>query len=324
MDTFAEWVRQLPPAENRLLSAVYFAECDAEEILVQYLQLDCTLFIGTDGGKRHHNGLFSWIIYSPGEEQLILNAGPVDGWHKCQNSLRSEATALTSVTLYLDELATFFSLDIQCQFQLFVDSASAISNVSQLRDLIPRRRFLDNADVFSSMSAAHPVLKQFHFQHVKSHQDDKTDFEKLSFPAQVNVLCDQMTTQQLLRQQTHESERTLPCPLTPRHLPFELAYRGQIISSHYVRRLREEITLARHRLFLQTKYKWDDASWDSIAWDSFSLCAKRLDFPMHRFVLNWSINGYTLVNNDPSLVKMLLPSLGIVHTVSYQKTSDTS
>jgi hypothetical protein len=158
----------------------------------------------------------------------------------------------------------------------------------------------------SSMSAAHPVPKQFCFQHVKSHQDDKTDFEKLSFPAQVNVLCDQMATQQLLRQQTHESERTLPCPLTPRHLPVELAYRGQIISSHYVRRLREEITLARHRLFLQTKYKWDDASWDSIAWDSFLYVPKRLDFPMHRFVLNWSITGYTLVINDPSVVKMLL------------------
>ena len=291
-DTFAEWVHQLPSAEKRLLSAVYFAECDAEEILVQYLQLDCTLFIGTDGGKRLHNGSFSWIIYSPGEEQLILNAGPVDGWHKCQNSHRSEATALTSVTLYrLDELATFFSLDIQCQFKLFVDSTSAISNVSQLRDLIPRRRYLNNADVFSTMSAAHPVLKQFSFQHVKSHQDDSTDFEKLSFPAQVNVLCDQMATEQLLRQQTHEQERTLPCPLTPRHLPVELAYSGQIISSHYVQRLREEISLSRHRLFLQTKYKWDDTCWENIAWESFSACAKttRLSHAAFRskLVHNW-------------------------------------
>lgn len=78
---------------------------------MQYLQLDCTIFIGTDGGKRQHRGSFSWIICSPGRELLILNAGPVDGWHKCQTSLQSEAAALASVTLYLDELvAEFFGL----------------------------------------------------------------------------------------------------------------------------------------------------------------------------------------------------------------------
>ena len=274
-DTFSAWVLQLPPAEQRLLSSVSFAECDAEEILVQYLQLDCTLFIGTDGGQRHHSGSFSWIIYSPGEEQLILNSGPVDGWYKCQSSLRSEATALTSVTLYLDELSSFFDLEIQCQFQLFVDSTSAITNVSQLREMMPRRRFANNADIFSTMSAAHPVLTQFRFQHVKSHQDDTTDLEQLSFPAQVNVLCDEMATTQLLSQQSQADQRSLPCPLTPRHLPIELAYRGQIISSHYVRRLREAICLDRHRLFLQTKYKWDDVSWDAIAWESFAQCANK-------------------------------------------------
>ena len=274
-ETFADWVDQLPPAERRLISSVSYAECDAEEILVQYLQIECSLFIGTDGGKRQKNGSFSWSIYSPGEEQLILNSGPVDGWHKCQNSLRSEAAALASVTLYLDELATFFSLDICCRFILYVDSTSAISNVSQLRDLIPKRRFANNADIFSIMSSAHSVITQFQFQHVKSHQDDNTDVDKLSFPARVNVSCDQMATAQLLRQKTHADERTMSCPLMPRHLPVEIKYNDQTISSHYVTRLREEIGLARHRLFLQNKYHWDDATWETIPWDSIAMCAKK-------------------------------------------------
>ncbi len=88
-DTFATWVSQLPPGERRLLSYVSFAKCNSEEVLVQYLQLDCTLFIGTDGGKRHHSGSFSWIICSPGREHLVTNSGPVDGWHRCKTSLRS-------------------------------------------------------------------------------------------------------------------------------------------------------------------------------------------------------------------------------------------
>jgi hypothetical protein len=252
-DAFSAWLFKLPPAEQWLLSSVPFTECDAEEILVQYLQLDCTLFIGTDGRKRHHIDSFSWIIYSLGEEQLILNSGPVDGWYKCQNYLWSEATALTSVTLYLDELSSFFDLDIQCYFQLFVDITSAITNVSQLRDLMPWRRFANNANIFSTMSAAHPVLTQLRFQHVKSHQDDATDVLKLSVPARVNVLCDEMATNQLLSQQSQADQRTLPCPLPPRHLPIELAYRGQIISLHYVCRLQEEICLDRHHLFLPKK-----------------------------------------------------------------------
>ena len=57
--SFAAWINQLPPAEHRLLASVYFAACDAEQVLVQYLQLDCTVFIGTDGGKRLHSGSFS-------------------------------------------------------------------------------------------------------------------------------------------------------------------------------------------------------------------------------------------------------------------------
>ena len=56
--SFQEWIQQMPPAERRLISSHYFAECDAEQILIQYLQIECTLLIGTDGGKRSHNGFF--------------------------------------------------------------------------------------------------------------------------------------------------------------------------------------------------------------------------------------------------------------------------
>ena len=112
-----------------------------------------------------------------------MNAGPVDGWHKCQTSLRSKAAALASVTLYLDELAEFFGLQLHCIFVLFVDSNSAITNVQKLCDLIPKRRFADNADIMSTMSATHHVISRFRLEHVKSHQDDETEFDQLSFSA---------------------------------------------------------------------------------------------------------------------------------------------
>lgn len=116
-----------------------------------------------------------------------------------------------------------------------MDSNSAITNVQQLRDLIPKRRFADNADILSTMSSAHHVISCFRLEHVKSHQDDETAFELLPFLAQLNVLCDQMATEQLKRQRTDASESLLVCPLRTRTLPVEIAYKGQVISSHYVR-----------------------------------------------------------------------------------------
>ncbi len=237
----------------------------------------------------------------------MLNAGPVDGWHRCQTSLRSEAAALASVTLYLDEFAAFYEIHLACKFLLFVDSNSAITNVESLRDLIPKRRYANNADILSTMAAAHPVLKCFSLAHVKSHQDDSTEFDKLPFSAQLNVLCDNMATAQLKRQQQlHANERTLEFPLTPRNLPVEISYRQNVISSHYVSILREEIGLARHRIFLQHKYKWTNQIWNDIAWDSFHLCARRTHNAnacfRSKLVHNWLHLGHRRAKQSASTV----------------------
>ena len=53
-DAFTAWLQQLPPAEHGLMALVYFLEFDGETLLAQYLQLPCTLYIGTNGGKKHH------------------------------------------------------------------------------------------------------------------------------------------------------------------------------------------------------------------------------------------------------------------------------
>ncbi|KAI2490389.1 hypothetical protein MHU86_24173 [Fragilaria crotonensis] len=289
--SFTEWIQLLPPAERRLISSHYFKDCDAEEALLQYLQIPCAMLIGTDGGKSHHSGSFSWILCSPGLEQLVLNAGPVDGWHRCQSSLRSEAAADTSLILYVDELATYHQVEISCTFQLYVDSTSAISNVKMLRDLIPKRRFPNHADILSTMSSAHYVLEHVRFTHVHSHQDQTTAFDDLPFPAQLNVLCDKMATNQMQRQALHEEERTLSVPLLARTLEVAVQYEKQVISSHYVTRLRECISLTDHRAFLQRKYKWSDQTWSFIAWDAFMTCARKptLTNPVTRskIVHNW-------------------------------------
>jgi hypothetical protein len=194
--TFKEWCGQLPPAEECLLHFITYKSCDKKD-LIKYLQLDCIIYIGTDGGKREHGGSFSWIICSPERKTMVVNSGPVDGWRRCQSSLRSEATALSSVCLYLDELASFHAIEIRCNFKTFIDSTSAITNAVSIRDMIPKRQYPNNADCMTTIKDATQVISRMRLEHVKSHQDTKTNLKKLQFAAQLNTLCDHNATRHL-------------------------------------------------------------------------------------------------------------------------------
>ena len=61
---FEEWHGQLPHTEKGLLHVITYKFCDTEKELIKYLQLDCVIYIGTDGGKREHGGSFSWMSNS--------------------------------------------------------------------------------------------------------------------------------------------------------------------------------------------------------------------------------------------------------------------
>jgi hypothetical protein len=104
-ESFPARLSALPPAEKRMASSISYESCDSEHLLQQLIPLNCTLHVGTDGGLKHAAGSFSWVSCAPDHERLVSNSGPVDGWHRCQSSLRSEATAMASITLFLDEFA---------------------------------------------------------------------------------------------------------------------------------------------------------------------------------------------------------------------------
>jgi hypothetical protein len=128
---------------------------------------------------------------------MVVNSGPVDGWHRCQSSLRSEATNLSSVCLYLDELASYHAIEVRCNFRTFIDSKSAITNAVSIRDMIPKRQYPNNADCMTTIKDATQVISRMRLEHVKSHQDTKTNFKKLPFAAELNTICDHNATRHL-------------------------------------------------------------------------------------------------------------------------------
>jgi hypothetical protein len=94
-------------------------------------------------------------------------------------------------------------------------------------------------------------------EHVKSHQDTKTNFNKLPFAAQLNMICDGMATRHLdYHQDGNWAAQSKP--LATRNMRVQALYGNTAITSHFVRRLRAEIGADLHRDFLQVKYNWSD------------------------------------------------------------------
>ena len=273
--TFQHQKAHLPPAEKRLLKFVTYLQSDAESKLLHLLTTpQHTIYVGTDGGRKEASGSFAWLICSPDRTKLVCNSGPVDGWAKCQSSYRSELTALSSAMLFLDELTTFFEIEVQCNFQLLVDSTGAISALEHIRDQIPTRHYPDHADVVSTLSDASQILSKSVCQHVKSHQDGTKEFSELPFAAQVNVVCDRMATRQMeIHRGGYWASQQNYFPT--RNQPVVISYRRQRIPSHYIARLRESITSNAHRTYLQNRYKWSDFTWHTIAWEPLHTIGRR-------------------------------------------------
>ena len=143
-------------------------------------------------------------------------------------------------SLVVSEIGSFRSL-------VFNKVFNEIHDIRSLIGINGKRRYADNADILSVMRSAEHIISRFTLEHVRSHQDDKTDFVDLPFDAQLNVLCDRMATDQMQRQGGNPWEATQPCPLPPRHLLVEVTY-----GDHHLLALRQ--ALARRNLHRQTAH----------------------------------------------------------------------
>jgi hypothetical protein len=86
----------------------------------------------------------------------------------------------------------------------------------------------DHADIVATLKDATQIISRLMCQHVKSHQDDKKDYDELPFFAQVNVLCNRMATRhmEIHRDGEWASQQNY---LSMRNQPVVVSYKGQRI-----------------------------------------------------------------------------------------------
>jgi hypothetical protein len=159
-------------------------------------------------------------------------------------------------------------------FKTFIDSMNAITNAVSIRDMICKHKYPNNADCMTTIKDATRVISRMQLEHVKSHQDNKTNYDTPPFTEQLNTLCDRNATRHLDYHRDGEWAAQSK-PLPTRSMLVQVFYGNMAITSHYVSRIRAEIGGDTHRDYLQTKYNWSDQQWCHIAWDSFEMVARR-------------------------------------------------
>ena len=224
--SFQRWLQQLRPAERGLVADHTFTECNAaEQVLLQYLQIPCTLLVGTDGSKKYHDQSLSWICAPRAKSSSSWTPALLMG------AQMSRVTAPYAVVLRLrlshHLLITWTNWRHTTRFWSAANSdyvnSTAASIISNLKRPDPKATVPNHANILSYMSSAHYVIKKFVFTHIHNHQDMDTKFEDFPFPVQFNVLWNRMATARLGKQRMDGEVNALSSPFQPRTLPLKSA-----------------------------------------------------------------------------------------------------
>ena len=193
------YLKSLPQWHRRLLTNFHQAATDLD--IWRDFRSRRRLVIASDGGLRKGVGTFGWKIVlrqpsasADNEMTLFEGSGPVDGPSDIANSTRSELGGLTAPLLLCSSLATFWGLRHKCRLRWLTDSKAAISRVDFITKKSYRaRKAPEDIDYVSAIKALHKSLGlHLSTEWVKGHQDERTDYDRLSPNAKLNVDTDNL------------------------------------------------------------------------------------------------------------------------------------
>jgi hypothetical protein len=126
-------------------------------------------------------------------------------------------------------------------------------------------------------------------QHVKSHQDEKRDFDDPTRPEQLNVLADH-------RAAASKTTEFHPLSKCRGYLRDATGY----ITSREISTLRTELSEYELRAYLQKRNEWSDEVFDSISWAAYGSASVGLTDSLRTFVVKFSYLPAMHRNRDDS------------------------
>ena len=157
--------------------------------------LNQTLFVASDGLVINNGATHAWILYGKQSKIRAYGHGPVPGGGQPLTSLRAEVGGFVGGMLALDaDISTAGELiSVHCCVGALIDNMALISRIQTWHHqgsggtLHPE---YDLLQVTKGIMAKHKLVVKP--EHIKSHQDNKTEYDNLPWKAQLNCDCDQL------------------------------------------------------------------------------------------------------------------------------------
>jgi hypothetical protein len=220
--------------------------------------------IASDGGYDPSSGIstFGWVVAM--NQQLIARGrGPVEVHPMLAESFRAEGYGLVSVGLFIKNLIHRFEIDTATKnWKIYIDNKSLIQRIESYEEQlpVPRRNLKSDEDITKLAYGVWRAIPH-NFTHVKSHQDENTDWENLKFSAILNITADEQATQQ--RNMMHQ-----PAAKVKNIAQIQLQISDVAITRDSQKWILQSAGWIPIEQFYRDKYNWLQQVFDSIDWNA--------------------------------------------------------
>ena len=164
--------------------------------IVDYIAKEEYLIVVSDGSVRQNHMTFGWLLSTPAGTRIAEGSGPCNGR---PSSLRSEAAGMLSASLFIAMIQEFTQFSFNKIKMVFAaDNKSLIDRQNQHKQYTTPYSNATLAAEFDLTEEIYQTHQRYRiassFIHVKGHQDDHIEFEKLPLMAQLNVEADELAS----------------------------------------------------------------------------------------------------------------------------------
>jgi hypothetical protein len=243
--------------------------------------------IASDGGHDPETGIstYGWVV-AVNKLLIAKGRGPAQVHPQLAESFRSEGYGLASALIFIHNLIRTFDISPpEHAWNIYINNKSLIQRMDgySLYVSIPRWNLRADEDITKTVKQLMRDLP-VKLIHIKSHQDDDQDWEKLSFQAQLNVMADAEATRQRNAMDEPESRVT-------RLLTAQL----QIGSIDITRDSQQWLLHSAGRIPLQEYYYqrrgWSSKTFNAISWKTQKTALKHFEYAdqtrILKFVHGW-------------------------------------
>ena len=269
--TFAQFVSDLPPWESELLQQLDLSE---DPFTVSDSLAHGVRAVSDGSVWTGNQGSYGWILSTDTGDRLARGMGPARG--ATVDSYRAEAYGMLTILCFLRRLAEFTTQMEPWRGILATDSKSLLDTITEKPPKgfrgspYGKRKLLQHLDVkcpeWDLLSSIITELQRWpglELQHVRGHQDRKTDYDRLSLLAQLNVDADTMAN---TYQCEHGMARTevLLTDTAGVHL---VTPHGSM-TKNYDAVMRYQATKPGLSKYIQERYDWSERVMENVNWSA--------------------------------------------------------